>query len=123
MKKFYLIKIKQMENKQYADMSYAKKNKDLCIYCSYREAVPSKNKLFCSELCRLLHLSITDNDINVQEISKLIKLSKIDLIQMIMNLKCQDIEKDKLCEIFDKKIKEKLYSVKKEKKEIKINFD
>jgi len=123
MKKFYLIKIKQMENKQYADMSYAKKNKDLCIYCSYREAVPSKNKLFCSELCRLLHFSINDNDINVQEISKLIKLSKIDLIQMIMNLKCQDIEKDKLCEIFDKKIKEKLYSVKKEKKEIKINFD
>ena len=123
MKKFYLIKIKQMENKQYADMSYAKKNKDLCIYCSYREAVPSKNKLFCSELCRLLHFSINDNDINVQEISKLIKLSKIDLIQMIMNLKCQDIEKDKLCEIFDKKIKEKSFSVKKEKKEIKINFD
>jgi len=123
MKKFYLIKIKQMENKQYADMSYAKKHKDLCIYCSYREAVPSKNKLFCSELCRLLHFSINDNDINVQEISKLIKLSKIDLIQMIMNLKCQDIEKDKLCEIFDKKIKEKSYSVKKEKKEIKLNFD
>jgi len=112
-----------MENKQYADMSYAKKNKDLCIYCSYREAVPSKNKLFCSELCRLLHFSINDNDINVQEISKLIKLSKIDLIQMIMNLKCQDIEKDKLCEIFDKKIKEKSFSVKKEKKEIKLNFD
>lgn len=123
MKKFYLIKIKKMENKQYADMSYAKKNKNLCVYCSYREAVPSKNKLFCSELCRLLHFSVNNEEIDVQEISKLIKLNKIDLIQMIMNLKCQEIEKDKLYEIFEKKIKEKPFSVKKEKKKIELNFD
>ncbi len=122
MKKYYLIKIKQMENKQFADMSYAKKNKDLCVYCSYREAVPSKNKLFCSELCRLLHFSVNDEKINIQEISKLIKLNKIDLIQMILNLKSQEIEKDKLCEIFDKKIKEKAFAVKKEKKEINLDF-
>tara|TARA_E500000318_G_scaffold35819_1_gene34910 strand:+ start:1047 stop:1385 length:339 start_codon:yes stop_codon:yes gene_type:complete len=111
-----------MENKQFADMSYAKKNKDLCVYCSYREAVPSKNKLFCSELCRLLHFSVNDEKINIQEISKLIKLNKIDLIQMILNLKSQEIEKDKLCEIFDKKIKEKAFAVKKEKKEINLDF-
>jgi len=123
MKKFYLIKIKRMENKQYSDMSYAKKNKNLCVYCSYREAVPSKNKLFCSELCRLLHFSVNNDDINLQEISKLIKLNKIDLIQMILNLKSQEIEKDELCEIFDKKIKEKPFSVKKEKKEIKLDFN
>ena len=90
-----------MENKQYADMSYAKKNKDLCVYCSYREAVPSKNKLFCSELCRLLHFSINNDKISVSEIARLIKLNKIDLIQMILNLKSQDIQKEKLCEIFD----------------------
>jgi len=112
-----------MENKQYADMSYAKKNKDLCVYCSYREAVPSKNKLFCSELCRLLHFSINNDKISVSEIARLIKLNKIDLIQMILNLKSQDIQKEKLCEIFDKKIKEKPFSVKKEKKEIKLEFN
>ena len=42
---------------------------------------------------------------------------------MILNLKSQDIQKEKLCEIFDKKIKEKPFSVKKEKKEIKLEFN
>lgn len=112
-----------MENKQYCDMSYAKKNKNLCVYCSYREAVPSKNNLFCSELCRLLYLSLDKETIKIEDINKLIKLNKIDLIHMILNLKCQDLNKEELCKILQKKIKEKPFSVKKEKKEIKINFD
>lgn len=112
-----------MEKKDFCDMSYAKKNKSLCIYCSYREAVPSKNKLFCSELCRLLHYSISSNNINLEDISKLIKLPKIDLIQMILNLKSQEMDKEKLCLHFDKKIKEKPFSVKKEKKDILVSFD
>jgi len=112
-----------MENKDYCDMSYAKKNKKLCVYCSYREAVPSKNNLFCSELCRLLYLSLDDEKIKMTDINKLIKLNKIDLIQMILNLKSQDMDRDKLCKTLNKKIKEKPFSVKKEKKEIKINFD
>lgn len=90
------------ENKQFSDMSYAKKHKDLCIYCSYREAVPSKNKLFCSELCRLLHFSINPDFIDIKDISKLIKLNKVDLIEMILNLKSQDITKQSLNTIFDK---------------------
>ena len=112
-----------MEKKDFCDMSYAKKNKSLCIYCSYREAVPSKNRLFCSELCRLLHYSISSSDINLEDTSKLIKLPKIDLIQMILNLKSQEIDKEKLCNHFEKKIKEKVFSVKKEKKDILVTFD
>ena len=57
------------EHKQFIDMSYAKKNKDLCVYCSYREAVPSKNFLFCSETCRLLHFSISEY-LDVKDIGK-----------------------------------------------------
>ena len=114
-----------MENKDYADKSYAKKTKDLCIYCSYREAVPSKNKLFCCELCRLLYYSIDpDNDkLNISDIAKLIKMSKIELIEMILNLKSQEMDKDKLFNIVDKKIKEKPYSIKKQKKNVEIIFD
>jgi len=40
-----------------------------------------------------------------------------------LNLKSQDMDRDKLCKTLNKKIKEKPFSVKKEKKEIKINFD
>mgnify|MGYP000619098306 CR=1 FL=1 len=112
-----------MENKDFADKSYAKKNKDLCIYCSYREAVPSKNLMFCCELCRLLHYSIDDQAIELSDIAKLIKLPKIDLIQMILNLKSQKISKDKISKLIDKKIKEKPFSLKKEKKYNKILFD
>jgi len=112
-----------MENKEFSDMSYAKKTKDLCIYCSYREAVPSKNKMFCSELCRLLYYSIDKKEIDLDEINKLIKLPKIDLIQMILNLKCQNHSKEDLSKKLNKKLKEKPYSVKKEKKNITINFD
>ena len=114
-----------MENKDYADNNYAKKNKNLCIYCSYREAVPSKNKLFCCELCRLLYYSIDpdNSDLKIEDIAKLIKMSKIELIEMILNLKSQDLDKDKLYKITDKKIKEKPFSLKKEKKNIEINFD
>jgi len=71
-------------------MSYAKKNKNLCVYCSYREAVPSKNNLFCSELCRLLYLSLDRETIKMEDINKLIKLNKIDLIHIILNIKYKD---------------------------------
>ena len=43
---------------EYKDKNYAKKHKELCKYCSYRQAVPSKNNQYCSEICRLLHISI-----------------------------------------------------------------
>ncbi len=112
-----------MEQKEFCDMSYAKKNKNLCVYCSYREAVPSKNKLFCSELCRLLHYSLSKKEIDLDDINKLIKLPKIDLIQMILNLKCQNHNKDDLCKTLNKKLKEKPFSVKKEIKSVKLNFD
>ena len=42
----------------FKDKHYANKNKQLCSYCSYRCAIPSKNYQYCSEICRLLHLSI-----------------------------------------------------------------
>ena len=54
---------------QYKDSNYMKKNKELCKYCSYRVAVPSKNNDYCSEICRLLHLTLT-KDINVEDKSK-----------------------------------------------------
>ena len=50
-------------------------------------------------------------------------MSKIELIEMILNLKSQELDKDKLYKITDKKIKEKPFSLKKEKKNIEINFD
>ena len=46
-----------MEKKDFCDMSYAKKNKSLCIYCSYREAVPSKNRLFCTVKTSVLKIA------------------------------------------------------------------
>ena len=42
---------------------------------------------------------------------------------MILNLKSQEMDKEKLCIHFDKKIKEKPFSVKKEKKDILVSFD
>lgn len=110
------------EQKQFIDMSYAKKNKDLCVYCSYREAVPSKNFLFCSETCRLLHFSICEY-LDVKDIAKLIKLSKIDLIQIILTLKSQDITKKQLYDMFEKKIKGQGEGLKKCSKDVSINFD
>lgn len=104
------------ENKQFSDMSYAKKNKQLCIYCSYREAVPSKNKLFCCELCRLLHFSVNKDLINLEDISKLIKLNKVDLIEMILNLKCQDFTKEDLLKHFGKEDQIKTIQINKDKK-------
>ena len=99
----------------FKDHHYAKTNKKLCIYCSYRGAVPSKNNQFCSEICRLLHLSIT-KDINLEDIGKLIKLSKVDLIHVILTLKCQDITIEKLHNILDKpfEYKQKVLKVNKE---------
>ena len=79
------------DNIEYKDVNYMKKNKKLCIYCSYRCAVPSKLDLYCSEMCRLLHLTITE-EINIKDIAKLIKLSKVELIDIILSLKCQDID-------------------------------
>jgi len=88
---------------QYKDSNYMKKNKNLCQYCSYRVAVPSKNNQYCSEICRLLHLTLTKN-IDVEDIAKLIKLSKVDLIQIILSLKCINIDKKTLYNICDKKM-------------------
>ncbi len=82
------------------DSNYQKKNKPLCIYCSYRCAVPSKNNEYCSEMCRLLHYSITKK-INIEDIGKLIKLNKIDLIGIILSLKQISISKKDLCEKYN----------------------
>ncbi len=84
------------------DSNYQKKNKPLCIYCSYRCAVPSKNNEYCSEMCRLLHYSITKK-IDIEDIGKLIKLNKIDLIGIILSLKQISISKKELCERFNVK--------------------
>jgi len=90
---------------EYKDMYYMKKNKELCKYCSYRCAVPSKNMEYCCELCRLLHLSIT-KDIDIEEIGKLIKLCKVDLINIILTLKQIKISKKEICEKYDLKYTE-----------------
>ena len=84
------------------DSNYQKKNKPLCIYCSYRCAVPSKNNEYCSELCRLLHFSITKK-IDLEDIGKLIKLNKIDLINIILTLKQIKISSKEICDRFDLK--------------------
>ncbi len=52
---------------EYKDKYYAKKNKTLCAYCSYRQVVPSKMNMFCSEICRLLYLSISE-DLDIEDI-------------------------------------------------------
>ena len=85
------------ETPEYKDMYYMKKNKALCEYCSYRCAVPSKNNQYCSEMCRLLHFSIT-KDIDLEDIGKLIKLNKVDLIQVILTLKQIKISSKDICE-------------------------
>ena len=90
------------ENPEYKDMNYAKKNKILCSYCSYRCAVPSKNNLFCSEMCRILHYTLYEV-MDIVEISKLISLSKIDLISLILSLKGQKFTKTELNKILNKK--------------------
>mgnify|MGYP003680336661 FL=1 len=92
------------EEQDYKDKSYAKKNKNLCKYCSYKNAVPSKMNLFCSEICRLLYIAMND-ELNIEEISKLIKLSKVELIQIILSLKSQNFSKNTLSEVCEKKIK------------------
>jgi len=111
------------EISEYKDVNYMKKNKDLCIYCSYRCAVPSKNNLYCSELCRLLHLTITE-EIDLKDIAKLIKLSKIDLIMMILSLKCNKITRKEILILFDKNIEdEKQKSLRIQKNNYKLEFD
>jgi len=112
-----------MEHKEYCDMTYAKKNKNLCLYCSYRQAVPSKNNMFCSELCRLLYHSISGDELFLQDIAKLIRLPKIDLIQMILNLKSQNVDKIKLCKMYDKKMNEQPQTIKFKEKDVEIDFD
>lgn len=89
------------EGKEYLDKSYMKKNKFLCNYCSYRAAVPSKNNQYCSEMCRLMHLCIS-KQIPLEDIAKLIKVSKIDLIDIILTLKCQKIQPADLHKICNK---------------------
>ena len=78
------------KTKNCKDLTYARKNKPLCKYCSYSVAVPSKNNIFCSESCRLFYLTVNEK-IDLKDIAKLIKLSKIELIDIILSLKCQDI--------------------------------
>ena len=97
---------------EYKDSNYMKKNKILCQYCSYRCAVPSKNNQFCSELCRLLYLTIT-KDIDTEDVAKLIKLSKTELIDIILTLKSQPIKKQEICRILKKPInlKEKIIKI------------
>lgn len=107
---------------QYKDSNYMKKNKNLCEYCSYRVAVPSKNNQYCSEICRLLHLTLT-KDINVEDIAKLIKLSKVDLIQMILSLKCINIDKKILYNICDKKLPNNQLGMTKNEGHYSITFD
>ncbi len=102
-----------MEDKsQYKDANYMKKNKILCQYCSYRCAVPSKNNQFCSELCRLLYFCIT-KEINTEDIGKLIKLSKTELIDIILTLKSQPIKKQEICKILKKpcNLKDQIISI------------
>ena len=91
-----------MDPTAYKDKNYAKKHKDLCKYCSYRVAVPSKNSDYCSEICRLLHLSICCEDLNIEDIAKLIKLSKVELIEIILTLKTQNITTEDLHKILNK---------------------
>lgn len=86
---------------EYKDGNYMKKNKQLCQYCSYRCAVPSKNNQFCSELCRLLYFCIT-KEINNEDIAKLIKLPKTELIDIILTLKSQNMTKKDICKILKK---------------------
>lgn len=107
---------------QYKDSNYMKKNKSLCKYCSYRVAVPSKNMLYCSEICRLLHLTLT-KDIDVENIAKLIKLSKVDLIQIILSLKCIDIDKEIIYKICDKKLNTEQKGLKTNEGVYKVSFD
>jgi hypothetical protein len=92
------------EEQDFKDKCYAKKNKNLCKYCSYKSAVPSKMDLFCSEICRILYIAMNE-ELDIQEVSKLIKLSKVELIQIILSLKSKDFTKNELSEICKKKIK------------------
>lgn len=108
---------------QMKDSNYQKKNKPLCIYCSYRVAVPSKMNEYCSELCRLLHFSITKK-IDIDDIAKLIKLNKVDLINIILTLKQISISKKEICEACDVKYEPpQLFSIKQNTEGHKISFD
>lgn len=105
----------------FKDPHYAKKNKKLCIYCSYKGAVPSKNNQFCSEICRLLHLSVS-KELNLEDIGKLIKLSKIDLIHIILNLKQQKISIQSLHDILNKPFEYKQKILEKTEGNFKLDF-
>ena len=110
------------ECSDFKDVHYANKNKKLCNYCSYRLAIPSKNHQYCSEICRLLHLSITKK-LDIEDIANLIKLSKVDLIHIILTLKCQDISLEGVHKILNKPYDYKQKILKKEDKKVLINFD
>mgnify|MGYP003135556950 CR=1 FL=1 len=109
------------EEQDYKDKSYAKKNKNLCKYCSYKNAVPSKMNLFCSEICRLLYIAM-NNELNIEDISKLIKLSKVELIQIILSLKSQNFTKNSLSEVCEKKIKKSDITMKVNKGNFNLDF-
>jgi len=109
------------EQQDYKDKSYAKKNKNLCQYCSYKNAVPSKMNLFCSEICRLLYIAMND-ELDVEDIAKLIKLSKVELIQIILSLKSQNFTKNTLSEVCEKKIKKSDVTMKIKKGSFNIDF-
>ncbi len=110
------------ECSDFKDVHYANKNKKLCSYCSYRLAIPSKNHQYCSEICRMLHLSIT-KQINIEDIANLIKLSKVDLIHIILTLKCQDINLEGVHTILNKPYEYKQKILKKEEGSFLVNFD
>ncbi len=106
----------------FKDKHYANKNKQLCSYCSYRCAIPSKNYQYCSEICRLLHLSIT-KQLDIEDIANLIKLSKVDLIHIILTLKCQGISLEGVHKILNKPYDYKQKILKSNEGPHFINFD
>lgn len=110
------------ECSDFKDIHYANKNKKLCAYCSYRCAIPSKNYQYCSEICRLLHLSIT-KQLNIEDIANLIKLSKVDLIHIILTLKCQGISLEGVHKILNKPYEYKQKALQRKEEKVLINFD
>lgn len=108
---------------EYKDKNYAKKHKELCKYCSYRQAVPSKNNQYCSEICRLLHISICCEDLQVDDVARLIKLSKVELIDIILTLKCQNINTQDLHKILNKPFNYKQKILNKENGNFTLEFD
>jgi DNA-binding transcriptional MerR regulator len=67
-------------------------------------------------------LSIT-KQLEIEDIANLIKLSKVDLIHIILTLKCQGITLEGVHKILNKPYDYKQKILKKEDKKVLINFD